>query len=65
MTALRVSLHVWLDAPDETPLRDLVQRSLAEAGRGFAGIGSKTRRREGGFPAPRWWRMDADRPVSP
>ena len=36
MAATRVSLHVWLEAPAETPLAELVQRSLAEAGRGFA-----------------------------
>lgn len=36
MTATRVSLHVWLEAPAETPLQELVGRSLAEAGRGFA-----------------------------
>ncbi|MFI7596639.1 TetR/AcrR family transcriptional regulator [Actinoplanes sp. NPDC049681] len=37
MTAMRVSLHVWLEAPDETSLSELVQRSLAETGRGFEG----------------------------
>ncbi|MEV4635725.1 helix-turn-helix domain-containing protein [Actinoplanes sp. NPDC049548] len=36
MTAMRVSLHVWLEAPDESSLGDLVQLSLAETGRGFA-----------------------------
>ncbi|MGA5305371.1 TetR/AcrR family transcriptional regulator [Nucisporomicrobium flavum] len=35
MTATRVSLHVWLEDPAETPLAELVQRSLAEVGRGF------------------------------
>lgn len=36
MAATRVSLHAWLEAPAETPLAELVRRSLAEAGRGFA-----------------------------
>ncbi|MFI5493429.1 TetR/AcrR family transcriptional regulator [Actinoplanes sp. NPDC051859] len=36
MTSMRVALHLWLAAPDEVPLRELVQRSLAEAGKGFA-----------------------------
>jgi hypothetical protein len=35
MTATRVSLHVWLEDPAETPLAELVQRSLAEVRRGF------------------------------
>ena len=37
MTATRVSLHVWLEAPAETSLQELVAQSLGEAGRGFAG----------------------------
>ena len=36
MTVLRVSLHIWLDAPTETSLEELTDRALAEAGRGFA-----------------------------
>jgi AcrR family transcriptional regulator len=36
MAALRVALHIWLDAPADTSLSDLVDRALAEAGRGFA-----------------------------
>jgi AcrR family transcriptional regulator len=36
MTALRVALDVWLDQPSEVRLADVVSRSLAEAGRGFA-----------------------------
>jgi len=36
MTSLRVALHIWLDAPADTSLEDLVDRALAEAGRGFA-----------------------------
>lgn len=36
MTSLRVALHIWLDAPAETSLEDLVDRALLEAGRGFA-----------------------------
>jgi AcrR family transcriptional regulator len=36
MTSLRVALHIWLDAPADTSLPDLVDRALAEAGRGFA-----------------------------
>ena len=36
MAALRVALHVWLDAPANAALGDLVRRALAEAGRGFA-----------------------------
>jgi AcrR family transcriptional regulator len=36
MTALRVAVHIWLDAPAGTSLTDLVERALAEAGRGFA-----------------------------
>ena len=36
MTSLRVALHIWLDAPADTSLGDLVDRALAEAGRGFA-----------------------------
>lgn len=36
MAALRVALHVWLDAPANTTLGDLVRRALAQAGRGFA-----------------------------
>jgi hypothetical protein len=30
-----VALHIWLDAPADTSLGDLVDRALAEAGRGF------------------------------
>ena len=36
MTVLRVALHIWLDDPADTSLEDLVDRALAEAGRGFA-----------------------------
>ncbi|MEU8230023.1 TetR family transcriptional regulator [Actinoplanes sp. NPDC048967] len=36
MTSLRVAVHIWLDAPADTSLPDLVDRALAEAGRGFA-----------------------------
>ncbi|GGQ44360.1 TetR/AcrR family transcriptional regulator [Couchioplanes azureus] len=36
MTAMRVSLHAWLEAPDEISLPELVQHCLAAAGRGFA-----------------------------
>ncbi|GAA3932585.1 TetR/AcrR family transcriptional regulator [Actinoplanes auranticolor] len=36
MASLRVAVHVWLDAPAETSLPDLVDRALTEAGRGFA-----------------------------
>jgi AcrR family transcriptional regulator len=36
MAALRVALHIWLDAPADTSLEELVDRALAEAGRGFA-----------------------------
>ena len=36
MASLRVALHIWLDAPADTSLPDLVDRALAEAGRGFA-----------------------------
>jgi AcrR family transcriptional regulator len=36
MTSLRVALHIWLDAPADTSLPDLVDRALAEAGRGIA-----------------------------
>jgi AcrR family transcriptional regulator len=36
MASLRVALHIWLDAPAEASLGDLVDRALAEAGRGFA-----------------------------
>jgi AcrR family transcriptional regulator len=36
MAALRVALHIWLDAPAEQSLDELVDRALAEAGRGFA-----------------------------
>jgi AcrR family transcriptional regulator len=36
MAALRVALHIWLDAPADTSLEALVDRALAEAGRGFA-----------------------------
>ena len=36
MAALRVALHVWLDAPADTSLGGLVDRALTEAGRGFA-----------------------------
>jgi AcrR family transcriptional regulator len=36
MAALRVALHVWLDAPGDAALGDLVGRALAETGRGFA-----------------------------
>jgi AcrR family transcriptional regulator len=35
LAALRVSLHVWLDRPQETALLALVREALAEAGRGF------------------------------
>ncbi|MEV6601412.1 helix-turn-helix domain-containing protein [Actinoplanes sp. NPDC051346] len=35
MTAMRVSLHVWLEAAGEISLRELVQHSLEVAGRGF------------------------------
>jgi len=35
MASLRVALHVWLDAPAELSLPGLVDRALAEAGRGF------------------------------
>lgn len=35
MAALRVALDVWLDAPAEATLGDLVGRALAEAGHGF------------------------------
>ncbi|BCJ53519.1 TetR family transcriptional regulator [Actinoplanes sp. NBRC 14428] len=36
MTAMRVSLHVWLEAPEDRSLLDVLRRSLAETGRGFA-----------------------------
>ena len=36
MTALRVALDVWLDQPSGVRLADVVSRTLAEAGRGFA-----------------------------
>jgi AcrR family transcriptional regulator len=36
LASLRVALHIWLDAPADTSLEDLVDRALAEAGRGFA-----------------------------
>ncbi|GAA3339387.1 TetR family transcriptional regulator [Amorphoplanes nipponensis] len=36
MASLRVALHIWLDAPADTSLAELVDRALAEAGRGFA-----------------------------
>jgi AcrR family transcriptional regulator len=36
MASLRVALHIWLDAPADTALEELVDRALAEAGRGFA-----------------------------
>jgi len=47
MTALRVALDVWLDQPSGVRLADVVSRSLAEAGRGFAG------RRVSADPGPR------------
>jgi hypothetical protein len=37
LAALRVSLNVWLDQPAGTRLGDVVQQSLEQAGRGFAG----------------------------
>lgn len=36
LAALRVSVHLWLDAPPGTSLGDLVRQALATAGRGFA-----------------------------
>ena len=36
MASLRVALRIWLDAPAGRSLGDLVDRALAEAGRGFA-----------------------------
>ena len=36
LASLRVALHIWLDNPADTSLADLVDRALAEAGRGFA-----------------------------
>jgi AcrR family transcriptional regulator len=36
MAALRVALHIWLEAPGDASLEELVDRTLAEAGRGFA-----------------------------
>lgn len=53
MTAMRVSLHVWLEAPDESSLDELVQRSLAETGRGFGDGGQARGAGRGAFPAPR------------
>ncbi|AGZ46658.1 putative TetR-family transcriptional regulator [Actinoplanes friuliensis DSM 7358] len=35
MAAMRVAMHVWLDAPNEASLSAQVDRALAEAGRGF------------------------------
>jgi AcrR family transcriptional regulator len=40
MAVLRVSLNVWLEHPAEIGYWELVRESLAETGRGFAGIGS-------------------------
>ena len=37
LTALRVSLGLWLDQAPGIPLSGLVSRALAEAGRGFGG----------------------------
>jgi AcrR family transcriptional regulator len=36
LAAMRVALHTWLEAPAGTNLWGLVERTLAEAGRGFA-----------------------------
>jgi AcrR family transcriptional regulator len=36
LAALRVALHIWLEAPADASLDELVDRALAEAGRGFA-----------------------------
>ncbi|MFL6109850.1 MAG: TetR/AcrR family transcriptional regulator [Catenulispora sp.] len=36
LSALRVSLHIWLDRPPGTSLWTVVEEALAEAGRGFA-----------------------------
>jgi AcrR family transcriptional regulator len=35
MTATRVAMHFWLERPEESSLRALAQRTLAETGRGF------------------------------
>ncbi|GAA2493452.1 TetR/AcrR family transcriptional regulator [Winogradskya humida] len=35
MTAMRVALHFWLESPDDTSLRDLARRTVAELGKGF------------------------------
>ncbi|MFI5932366.1 TetR/AcrR family transcriptional regulator [Actinoplanes sp. NPDC051494] len=36
LAAMRVALHTWLEHPDETALRDVARRTLAEVGTGFA-----------------------------
>ncbi len=36
LTVTRVALHVWVEDPEGAELREIAERALAEAGRGFA-----------------------------